>query len=41
MEGQGPVDVHYEEVPVWHIEGGEGSNGKVAKFQMRPDPLAH
>ena len=24
----------------WHIEGGKGQTGKVAHFQMRPDPLA-
>ena len=26
---------------VWHIEGGKGTKGKVVKFQIRPDPLAH
>lgn len=31
----------YQEVPLWHIESGEGTFGKVAKFQARPDPLAH
>ena len=31
----------YQQVPLWHMETGEGSAGKVAKFQMRPDPLAH
>lgn len=31
----------YQEVPIWHMETGEGSSGKVAKFQIRPDPLAH
>src|SRR5687767_11513931 len=25
---------------VWHVEGGKGTKGKLAKFQMRPDPLA-
>jgi len=25
---------------VWHIEGGKGTKGKVAKFQIRPNPLA-
>jgi len=25
---------------VWHIEGGKGTKGKVAHFQLRPDPLA-
>jgi len=25
---------------VWHIEGGKGTKGKVAKFQIRPDPMA-
>jgi len=25
---------------VWHIEGGKGTNGKIVKFQIRPDPLA-
>jgi hypothetical protein len=25
---------------VWHIEGGKGTKGKIAKFQIRPDPLA-
>jgi len=25
---------------VWHIEGGKGTRGKIAKFQIRPDPLA-
>jgi len=24
----------------WHMEGGKGQLGKVAHFQMRPDPLA-
>ncbi|MBY0508560.1 MAG: carboxypeptidase-like regulatory domain-containing protein [Rhodospirillaceae bacterium] len=31
----------YQVVPLWHMETGEGSSGKVAKFQVRPDPLAH
>jgi hypothetical protein len=31
----------YAEVPLWHIEGGEGTIGKAVKFQLRPDPLAH
>jgi hypothetical protein len=31
----------YAEVPLWHIEGGEGTVGKAVKFQLRPDPLAH
>ncbi len=31
----------YAEVPLWHIEGGEGTVGKAVKFQIRPDPLAH
>jgi hypothetical protein len=26
---------------VWHIEGGKGTRGKLVKFQIRPDPLAH
>jgi hypothetical protein len=26
---------------VWHTEGGKGTPGKVVKFQVRPDPLAH
>jgi hypothetical protein len=26
---------------VWHIEGGQGTRGKLVKFQIRPDPLAH
>ncbi|MBN1237061.1 MAG: carboxypeptidase regulatory-like domain-containing protein [Gammaproteobacteria bacterium] len=26
---------------VWHIEGGKGTKGKLARFQIRPDPLAH
>ena len=26
---------------VWHIEGGKGTKGKLVKFQLRPDPLAH
>jgi hypothetical protein len=26
---------------IWHIEGGKGSVGKLVKFQIRPDPLAH
>jgi hypothetical protein len=26
---------------VWHIEGGKGTKGKIVKFQVRPDPLAH
>lgn len=30
-----------EAVPVFHLEGGEGSSGRAIKFQMRPDPLAH
>ncbi len=25
----------------WHIEGGLGTLGKLVKFQIRPDPLAH
>ena len=25
---------------VWHIEGGKGAKGKIAKFQIRPNPLA-
>jgi hypothetical protein len=28
------------ETALWHQETGEGSYGKVVKFQMRPDPLA-
>jgi hypothetical protein len=32
---------NYAEVPLWHIEGGEGTMGKAVKFQLRPDPLAH
>jgi hypothetical protein len=31
----------YAEVPLWHIEGGEGTVGKAVKFQIRPNPLAH
>ena len=31
----------YQEVPLWHLETGEGPFGKVAKFQVRLDPLAH
>ena len=27
--------------PPWHIEGGKGTKPRVARFQMRPDPLAH
>jgi hypothetical protein len=26
---------------VWHIEGGKGTAGKIVKFQIRPDPMAH
>ena len=26
---------------VWHIEGGKGTTGKIVKFQIRPDELAH
>jgi len=26
---------------VWHIEGGKGTTGKVVKFQIRPDAMAH
>jgi hypothetical protein len=26
---------------VWHIEGGKGTRGKMVRFQVRPDPLAH
>jgi hypothetical protein len=26
---------------VWHTEGGKGTTGKIVKFQVRPDPLAH
>jgi hypothetical protein len=26
---------------VWHTEGGKGTTGKIAKIQVRPDPLAH
>jgi hypothetical protein len=25
---------------VWHIEGGKGTKGKIAHFQIRPDPMA-
>jgi hypothetical protein len=25
---------------VWQIEGGKGTKGKLAHFQLRPDPLA-
>ena len=25
---------------VWHIEGGQGTQGNLVKFQVRPDPLA-
>ena len=25
---------------VWHIEGGKGTKGKIARFQIRPSPLA-
>ncbi len=31
---------NYAEVSVKHIEGGDGTNSKVVKFQVRPDPLA-
>ena len=24
---------------VWHIERGNGTKGKIVKFQMRPDPI--
>jgi hypothetical protein len=30
----------YGGVPLWHTEGGEGTFGKIVKFQLRPDPLA-
>jgi hypothetical protein len=30
-----------EEIPLFQLETGEGSSGKVVKVQMRPDPLAH
>ena len=30
-----------ETIPVFQLEGGEGSSSKAIKFQMRPDPLAH
>jgi hypothetical protein len=26
---------------VWQIEGGKGTKGKIVKFQIRPNPLAH
>jgi len=26
---------------IWHVEGGKGTVGKMVKFQIRPDPLAH
>jgi len=26
---------------IWHVEGGKGTVGKLVKFQIRPDPLAH
>jgi hypothetical protein len=26
---------------VWHTEGGKGTTGKIVKFQIRPDPMAH
>ena len=25
----------------WHLEGGKGTTSKIAKFQIRPDPLAY
>ena len=31
----------YEQVPQWHIEGGEGTTSKAVHIQIRPDPLAH
>ena len=31
----------YGGVPLWHTEGGDGTMGKIVKFQMRPDPLAN
>ncbi len=30
-----------EAIPLFQLEGGEGSTGKAVKFQVRPDPLAH
>lgn len=30
----------YDTRTLTHIEGGKGTNGKVVKFQLRPDPLA-
>ena len=32
---------NYGESPLWHLESGPGSYGKVVKFQYRPDPLTH
>ena len=31
----------YSNYAAWHLEGGPGTNQKVIKFQIRPDPLAH
>lgn len=39
-KGRG-IWANYGESPIWHLEGGAGSYGKVVKFQYRPDPLAH
>ncbi|MDP6582996.1 MAG: hypothetical protein QF681_20330, partial [Vicinamibacterales bacterium] len=30
----------YATTAVWHLEGGKGTQGKVVKFQIRPEPLA-
>ena len=30
-----------ESIPLFQLEGGEGSSGRAVKFQVRPDPLAH
>jgi hypothetical protein len=30
----------YGTTTLWHIEGGEGTQGKIVKFQLRPSPLA-
>lgn len=39
-KGRG-IWANYGESPIWHLESGAGSYGKVVKFQYRPDPLTH
>ena len=40
LEGQRPVVRPRGKRTPFHIEGGKGTEPKVVKFQLRPDPLA-